>query len=394
MKSLSAKLAMWLVFGFLGTILPAHSSAQSKEEASPELRASAEALAAGDLAHAEIELQAILKTNPKEYRAMNLLGILRAQQHRTTEAEQLFEEVIAQQPSMVSPHVNLGILYAQTSREAEAIGQLQKALQIEPGRQDAVLALTNLLRAQARATAAQDPEKALSLLLQARGVAPQDPDVLYDFGMVSLRMALYTDAAEAFRGTLAARRDAPAALYGLGRAQIGLTKYQEARATFQSYLALRPNDASGHYAMGLALAAQQKSEEARGEFAASIRLQPVQTESYYQLALLQIEQKQFDEATDNLQHVLARDSHHAGALAGMGRVEFGKKEYAKAADYLRQSIEVFNNQREAHYYLGLTYARLGQNEESAKELEIAGRIEHEEAEKLRMGVHILNSDHP
>lgn len=385
---------VWVVLLVMMTVLLAGSSAQAGEEATPALRGAAQSLAAGNLTRAEVQLQDILRTNPKEYRAMNLLGVVRAQQNRTAEAENLFEKVIAQQPAMASPHVNLGILYAQTARETEAIGQLQEALRIEPGRHDAVLALLNVLRAQARAAAAQDPEKALSFLLQARKVAPQDPDVLYDFGMVGLRMALYTDAAEAFRGTLAARKDDLAALYGLGRAQIGLTRYQEARETFQRYLAVRPDDASGHYAMGLALAAMQKSEEAHGEFATSIQLQPVQTESYFQLALLQVEQKQLDAALESFKHVLARDSHHAGALAGMGRVEFKKKEYDNAADHLRQSIEAFYNQREAHYYLGLTYARLGQKEESEKELEIAGRIEHEEAEKLRMGVHILNSDQP
>ena len=249
------------------------------------------------------------------------------------------------------------------------------------------------LRTQARSAAGQgELEKALSLLLQARNQSPNDPDVLYEFGMVALRMGLYPDAVQAFEEALAVRKNDPDALYGVGRAEIGLTRYHEARDTFARYLQLRPRDASGHYALGLALAPLQLSAEARKQFEASIALQPIQTESYFQLGLLDLDDKQLDLAADNFKLVLARDPHHAGALTGMGRVEFEKKEYAKAADFLSQAIAADPKLRQPHYYLGLTYARLAQKEESAKELQIASTIEHEEEEKQRLGLKIVDSN--
>ncbi len=359
----------------------------------PTLRDAAQDLAAGNLDKADGELQEILQKNPEDYRAMNLLGMIRAQQHRDAEAEQLFQRVIEHQPAMASAHVNLGLLYAQTSRQPDAIAQFEEALRIEPGRKDALHALVNTLRLDARNVAANDPEKALADLLQARKVAPDDPDVLYDFGMVALRMSLYKDAADAFRGALAIRKEDSSALYGLGRAQMGMAQFQDARASFANYLQQRPDDASAHYALGVTLAALQLDADARKEFDASIQLQPVQTESYFQRALLELEQKQSDAAAEDLQRVLARDAHHAGALGGMGRVELERKNYQKAADYLKRSIAAQYQQRQAHYYLGLVYARLGQNDDSAKELQIASDIEHAEAEKQRMGLHILNDPH-
>jgi hypothetical protein len=46
--------------------------------------------------------------------------------------------------------------------------------------------------------------------------------------------------------------------------------------------------------------------------------------------------------------------------------------------------------REAHYYLGLTYARLGRKQESNEQLQIATRLEHEESEKQRTMLRILD----
>src|SRR5579864_1895255 len=55
----------------------------------PTVRDAATALAAGNLKLAEAELQSILKTAPVNVHALNLLGIVRAQQKREGEAEAL-----------------------------------------------------------------------------------------------------------------------------------------------------------------------------------------------------------------------------------------------------------------------------------------------------------------
>ena len=44
--------------------------------------------------------------------------------------------------------------------------------------------------------------------------------------------------------------------------------------------------------------------------------------------------------------------------------------------------------REAHYYLGLTFARRGRKPESDEQLETATRLEHEQAEHRRQGLRI------
>jgi len=385
---------------FLCMLLGGFSAAGAcAQAASPQpsnlslLRDAAQAIAAGNLDVAESELQAVLRTSPGEYRALNLLGIVRAQQHHPEAAEQLFKQAIEQKPDFASAHVDLGLLYAQSNRQGDAVPEFQEALRLDPTRIDAHSALLAAWREEARtAVRAHDFEKALAFLIQARKVGPKDPNVLFDFGMVALQMSLFLDAAQAFRETLAERNNDPNAIYGLGRAQIGLAKFEDAKGSFEEYLRLRPDDASGHYALGFVLESLQQGAAAHDQFERSIALQPAQTESYFQLGMMDLDQGKLDGASGRFSHVLDRDPKHAGALTGMGRVKFQQKDYEDASALLQRAVASDSSIRQAHYYLGLAYARLGRKDESEKELQVAGQLEHREVEKQQTGLRLDSVD--
>jgi tetratricopeptide (TPR) repeat protein len=385
---------------FLGMLLGGFSAAWACAQAAPPpgsnlsfLRDAAQSIAAGNLDVAESELQAVLRTSPGEYRALNLLGIVRAQQHHPEAAEQLFKQAIAQKPDFAGAHVDLGLLYVQTNRGGDAVPEFQEALRLDPTRTDARSALLGAWRGEARtAVQAHEFEKALALLIQARKVGPKDPNVLFDFGMVALQMSLYLDAEQAFREALAEQNDDPNTIYGLGRAQIGLAKFEDAKGSFEKYLRLRPEDASGHYALGFVLESLQQGAGARDQFERSIALQPAQTESYFQLGMMDLDQGKLDGASGRFRRVLDRDPKHAGALTGMGRVKFQQRDYADADALLERAVASDSSIRQAHYYLGLAYARLGRKDESEQELQIAGQLEHSEVEKQQTGLRLDSAD--
>ena len=373
--------------------MPASVLAQTSPAGSrniPLVKDAAKALAAGNLQLADTDLQLILTVNPRDVHALNLLGILRVQQQREAEAERLFKQAIEIKPDFAGAHASLGRLYIETGRPEVAIPQLQEALRLDALRTDIRDSLLSLLRTEAReALRARNPEKALAALLQARQVSANDPDVEYELGMVALQMSLFPDAIDALQNVLALRSQDLLALYGLGRANIGFAKFPEAKECFTRYIQERPDDASGHYALGLALESLQENEQARRQFEQSISLRPVQTEAYFQLGRMDLEENKLESAAGHFQTVLQRDPKHAGGLIGMGRVAFQRKNYEEAADFLRRAIAGDAPLREAHYYLGLTYARLGRKEESEQEMQIASRLEHEEVEQHQQEVRIL-----
>ena len=359
------------------------------------LRDAAQSIAAGNLEHAERELQSVLRTLPGDDRALDLMGVIRVQQHREPEAEKMFQQAIRRKPDFAGAHVHLGLLYVQIGRRAEAVAQLQEGLRIDPTRTDASAALVYIWRDDAWVAAtAGDSEKALALLIDARKLAPDNPDVQFAFGMIALKMSLLPDAIEALQKTLKLRDNDPMALYGLGRALMGMSKFEDARRQFARYTELRPDDASGHCALGMTLAALERSMEARTQFEKSIAITPAQTESYFRLGLLDLDSKDLDAAAKNFRHALDRDPRHPGARAALGRVEFEQKHYTEAADLLKQAMAIDDSLREAHYYLGLTFARMGRKQESDEQLRIATRMEHDEVEKRRAILRIEDPGDP
>jgi tetratricopeptide (TPR) repeat protein len=256
-------------------------------------------------------------------------------------------------------------------------------------------ALVHILQDQSQAAVdTGDLEKALALLNEARGYAPDNADVQFGFGSLALRLSLQQDAMEAFQKTLQLRKNDPLALYNLGRAFMGLSKFEDARQQFAEYVRMRPDDPSGHCALGMTLAALERSQEARAEFERSLELAPAQTDSYYRLGLLELQSRELEAASRHLRQVLDREPTHVPALTALGKVAFEQKHYAEAIPLLQQALVSDNTMREAHYYLGLTFARMGRKPESEEQLEIATRLEHEEAERRRNVVRISGHGPP
>ena len=240
---------------FLSSLM---SAAQvSHQSSNPSLlQDAAQAITVGELSRAEGDLQSVLRTAPDDYRALDLLGVVRVLQRRETGAEKLFRRAVQKKPDFAPAHAHLGLLYGQMGHPEDAVPQLREAVRLDPARSDASGALVRIFQDQARAASATgDSEKALAFLMDARQYSPDDPDVNSELGTVALQMSLWQDAIEAFERTLKMRENDPLALYNLGRAFMGLSQFAEARQQFARYVEVRPDDASGHCALGMTLAA-------------------------------------------------------------------------------------------------------------------------------------------
>ena len=357
------------------------------------LQDAAQAMTAGKLTRAETDLQTVLRTAPGDYRALDLLGVVRVLQHRDVEAENFFLRAVQKKADFAPAHAHLGLLYLQKGRADDAIPQLREALRIDSARTDASDALIRILQDQSKTAAATgDPLRSLALLREARNYAPDNADVQLEFGTMALQLSLWQDAIAAFQQILKLRQNDPVILYSLGRAFLGKWRFEDARQQFARYVEARPDDASGHCALGMTLAALESTREAREQFERSIALAPEQTESYFRLGLIEINMKDLDEAATNFRVVLTRDSKHAGSLSGLGRVAFEQKRYADAIDLLQSAIAIEDSQREAHYYLGLTFVRVGRKEEGDAQLQIATRLEHDEAQQRRIVLRIQDEE--
>lgn len=365
-------------------------AAASKHNVSTGLQHIATLIANEELARAEAELGTIFKSNAHEPRALNLLGVIRVRQNRASEAEDLYKRALAASPRLSEARVNLGLLYMSTERVEEAAAEFEEALRAKSNRNNVRVSLVaTLRRVAATALAAGDREKALAHLLQAKRVAPADADVLFEFAMVALGKSLHDDATSALVTAVEKRPREPKFIYALARARLAKGELLEAERLFRQYVIQHPADPTGHYGLGYVLMLLKQTAEAKQFFERSLQLQPQQTESSYQLGLLAYAAGDVDRAFAWFAKVLTRYADHAGALLGMGQVHFSRKHYEAAQQSLERAIALEPSLQKAHYYLSMTYARLGNKEAAAREAGLAAALEREQKDKRRIVLRLL-----
>ena len=159
---------------FLVLLCLAHVGLAAPQDTSKydRLERAAEMIRKGQLAGAEAELKAVLRQSPREANALNLLGVVRAQQRRTEEAEQLFLRSIEANATLVGAYLNAGQLYQELGKPDRALWAFTEASKIAPDHPGVNFNLASLYEGK------QQYERALEYLVK---IPPEQsgPDHLY-----------------------------------------------------------------------------------------------------------------------------------------------------------------------------------------------------------------------
>lgn len=324
-------------------------------------------------------LNSFLSTHGDDPDALTLLAQIHLEQGDTSMATELLTRALASSPNSPLANLALGKLMLQEHRDPEAMDRFETVLDInlrdKEARRGELTAATELAMSARRA---DRPDAALKVLEHAQTKLPDDPQLLLDLGLQELQMGRLPQATYALE--TARKLDASNAeiFYALARVEMAEMHLQAAETDLRAYLAKRPTDASAHFGLGRVLEVEQRSADASAEFERSIQLQPVQTESYYELGQLDLEVQHDAQAAPLFEKVLARDPDHGGALTGMGIIAFRGKNYDQAEQYLARAEKAAPNYQPAHYYRGLTLARLGRKDESQREMQTAASLDRQQ----------------
>jgi tetratricopeptide (TPR) repeat protein len=263
----------------------------------------------------------------------------------------------------------------------------------QPSNQDArtgEVELCEQIALQARARG--ENTQALRMLLQGEALVPNNARLLYDAGVLEDNMQLYWDAdASVSRLQALPEGAAPNVLYLAARVKMDLGQLALAAQDMRAYLQVKPGDATAHYGLGRVLKLQERFDQARAEFERSLALEPRQTESQFELGEIALAQGRYQDAIGEYAKTLAGNPEHGGALAGTGIALFHLKQFAQAEPWLRKAIAAAPNYEPAHYYLGLTLARMGRKTEAQTELAQATRMEQAQSQEASQRLHLLQT---
>lgn len=151
---------------------------------------------AGRLVEARAVYEAILASQPRQFDALNNLGVLCKALHQHRRALALFDRAADVDPSVASLHVNRGNLLAMAKHHDEALASYDRALAVRPTHAEAHYA---------RGCVEKDRERydaALACFGRAIELNPRYADAHYERGMVLQGLQRHADAIQAFGETL------------------------------------------------------------------------------------------------------------------------------------------------------------------------------------------------
>ena len=231
--------------------------------------ASARALhQSGRLAEAEAACNAILKTNPADADALQLLGLILSQTGRAAKAIELITEATKLRPAEAAFHVNLGLVLASDGRFDEAVAACRQAVAANPKLPQARLGLANALQC------AGNTKAAVAEYEQLLASGFDSPDARQNLGLALAAEGRYEQAVEHYRFVLARNPRMLAAMVNLGAALAALGDLYEAIAWLGRALAIDPKSAEAHDTLAAALKDAGDMPAAMRHFDAAAQLHP------------------------------------------------------------------------------------------------------------------------
>jgi predicted O-linked N-acetylglucosamine transferase (SPINDLY family) len=230
------------------------------------------------------------------------------QHHRAGElsqAEALYQQLLATNPKHADTLHMLGLVYYQTGRNAQAVAAISQALAISPKHADYLNHYALALRENGQADAA------IKSFQQAVLLSPKDLDIQINLANTLLMAERFEEAAGYYRRILRMRprhddvRDALLhCLVSLGNQAHATGNFVQAEACFAEALQFNTRDASIYYNLGNAQRELGKTLQAATHYAQSIALNPNDADAYNNLGNVQRESGQLDLAIASYQKAL------------------------------------------------------------------------------------------
>jgi len=317
-----------------------------------------------------------------------------------------FASVVKKNPAFAEAHFNLGLVYEELGKPADAIASLQKALSLKPRLHGANLFLgiaeyrlnhlDQSLAALKKETtnfpkdasawmwfgvvelARDQPEAAAEALDKAAKLAPNDTDILYHRGQAHLLVSKNSYALM-FKADPKSWRVRQI----LAQANADAERHVDAIAEYQEAIKLAPRQPGLHEELGTEYRNIGKLDEAQAAFQQELEIDPYNVLARYKLGVLLVEKGQAAQGKEMIE-AAARDKAGLRHLDyNLGRAEMLLGDDNAAAEHLKRATTAPADpevMEQTWYQLGMVYRRLHRTGEAQQAMATFQKLKDEEAE--------------
>ncbi len=324
----------------------------------------------GNYASAERLYRQALAIAPESLESLKRLGILQQTELKFDDSIQLFDQVLASDPSFSQVNFFLGASRFGKGDFTRAIESFERELKAPSPHPRTHYYLALALQSSGRV------EEAISQLNQSFAENPKDADALYELARIyknaSLRSIemLKTLDPDSFQ------------LHALmGEVYADQERYSEAIEEYQAALGKRPEAPGMHFVIGVAYWAQRQMEPAEKAFKDAYKENPSDPMTNLYLGDIAVRYQRFSDALPFLLVAQRAQPNMPQVHVLLGQCYQSQKELQKAKDEFHSAINADPGAAQPHYLLARVYRELHDPQASTAELSEFERLSKAEKEK-------------
>jgi tetratricopeptide (TPR) repeat protein len=294
---------------------------------------------AGQLTQAAQLYQRVLAHDPSSAEALHLLGLIHHQQGNHARALELIGRAVAVRPNAPIFHANLAEVYRSAGQFDRAAGCCRAALSLRPDYPEALGNLGLALQGMGKKEeAVEQYRRALALRPDFVIVHNNLGNALRELGQADDAFTHFSRAVELDPNYAPARTNLGQMLLDRGRAEEALPHCQEA-------VRLQPDVAAFHHNLGNALRDLQRYVEAKAAYLEAIRLDPNLAKAHAHLGLALLREGQLDDALPWMKRAIELEPTDANFHDLLGELYMEREQFDEAVASYQRALEVATEER-------------------------------------------------
>jgi tetratricopeptide (TPR) repeat protein len=328
----------------------------------------------GNTESAEAELDRALELAPHDAAAIRNLGVVHLKKQRYSEAIEFLKEAVGFDPDNADGHLYLGITYTETHSPELAEPELRAAVSLSPLNSNARNALGKLYLDEGRRAEAEE---------QFRRSLELEPNITgySNLGVIHWERGEVKLAEQEWRAAVRLAPNDPSLLNDLGLVSTNQGCYTEAASYFRRAIGLKPNDPYPHSNLGIAYEKTGQHGPAEREFRTALSLSPQELETRNRLGTLYLDAGRLEEAAEQF-HLSIKTQPNDAGYCGLGEIYLRRGDHGAAERAFQSTTSLAPNNSQAHFKLGALYSSMGRRAEALREYQAGLKSDPENREAL------------
>ena len=276
---------------------------------------------------------------------------------KLADAGTIYRDILKVEPNNVDALNLMGVLLQSGGQLPTAITLLRKATEIAPDYLAAWVNLGNALQLSGRLKEAVDAfEKGMTL-------NPNMPEAANNLASALNDLKRHVDAVNACVTALKVRPDFAEAHINMGNALVGLKKPAEAEKSYRRAIELKPANATAYFNLGNALSDLDRLEDALEQYRKAVALDAANAEKQYNYGNTALKLDRYVEAVESFRNAIEIDPNYVDAYCNLGSALQSLGDTGEAIECYREAIRISPRGKpnaDLHWNLSLSMLQHGE----------------------------------